>query len=82
MTVILGIKLKDKKENAVELQTILTEFNCIIKMRIGINNSSIFCSSDGIILILVEETENAIQLEKSLLEINEIEIQRMIFNRG
>ena len=79
MTVIIGIKISDKKTNAVELQKILTEFNCIIKMRIGLNNSSIFCSANGIILLQVENTENALQLEKSLLCIDGIELQRMIF---
>lgn len=79
MTVILGIKLPNKEENAVELQKILTEFNCIIKMRIGINNSSIFCSSNGIILLQIENKENALNVEKAVLEIDNIELQRMIF---
>lgn len=79
MTVILGIKLPDKAHNAVEFQRILTEFNCIIKMRIGINNSSIFCSTTGIVLLQTDNNESAINLEKALLEISGIEIQRMIF---
>ena len=79
MTVILGIKLLEKEENAVEFQKILTKFNCLIKMRIGINKSSLFCSSSGIILLHIEKAEDAISLEKELIEINEIEIQRMIF---
>lgn len=79
MTVIIGIKLPNKEENAVELQKILTEFNCIIKMRIGINNSTIFCSSNGIILLQIESKENALNVEKAVLEIDNIELQRMIF---
>ncbi len=79
MTIIIGIKLPDKINNAVEFQKILTEFNCTIKMRIGINNSSIFCSSNGIILLQLENTEKAIDLERELLEISGIELQRMIF---
>ncbi len=79
MTVIIGIKLPDKENNAVELQKILTEFNCIIKLRIGINNSSIFCSSTGIILLQIESEDNALNVEKALLEISGIELQRMIF---
>ncbi len=79
MTVIIGVKLPEKEENAVEFQRILTKFNCIIKMRIGINNSSIFCSSSGIILLQVENEDNAMELEKSLIEISGIEIQQMIF---
>ncbi len=79
MTVIIGIKLPEKMHNAVELQKILTEFNCIIKMRVGINNSSLFCSSSGIILLQIENTDNSLTLERALLEISGIEIQRMIF---
>lgn len=79
MTIIIGIKLPDKINNAVELQKILTEFNCIIKMRIGINNSSIFCSSTGIVLLQIENQDKAIELEKELIEISGIELQRMVF---
>lgn len=79
MTIIIGIKLPDKVNKAVELQKILTKFNCIIKMRIGINNSSIFCTDKGIILLQVENKDSVIDLEKELLEIDGIELQRMIF---
>ena len=79
MTVIIGVKLPEKEENAIKFQKILTRYNCIIKMRIGINNSSIFCSSSGIILLQVENEDNAIELEKSLIEISGIEIQHIIF---
>ena len=79
MTIILGIKLSDKQNNAVEFQKILTKFNCIIKTRVGINSNSIFCSSLGIILLHIEDEEKAIKMEKELIEISGIEIQRMVF---
>lgn len=79
MTVIIGVKLADKVDNAVQLQKILTKFNCIIKLRIGINNLSFFCSKTGIILLQVEKEEDAVNLEKELLNISGIELQRMIF---
>lgn len=79
MTVIIGIKLRDKTDNSVRLQEILTKYNCDIKLRIGINNSGIFCSSDGIILLQTEYNDKEIELEKELLNISGIEIQRMIF---
>lgn len=79
MTIIIGIKLSNKIDNAVELQQILTEFNCIIKLRIGINNQALFCSSTGIILLQIEDNEKAVELEKALLNIDSIELQRMIF---
>lgn len=79
MTIILGIKLTEKIKNAVGFQKILTKFNCVIKMRIGINNSSFFCSQNGIILLQIENSEDAFNLERALLNIEEIELQKMIF---
>ena len=79
MTVIIGIKLKDKNNNSLELQKILTEFNCEIKLRVGINNSSFLCSSYGIILLQIDSLDSAIKLENSLINISGIEIERMIF---
>ena len=79
MTIIIGVKLSDKIMNAVEFQRILTEFNCVIKMRIGINSTSLFCSKTGIILLQIEDKEKAEELEKVLFEISEIELQRMCF---
>ena len=79
MTVIIGIKLKDKNNNSLELQKILTEYNCEIKLRIGINNSSFLCSSYGIILLQIDSLDSAIKLENSLINISGVEIERMIF---
>ncbi len=79
MTVIVGIKLSDQQKDAVEFQEILSEFNCIIKLRIGIKNSEIFYNSTNIVLLQTEDDEKTIELEKNLLEIPGIELQRMIF---
>lgn len=79
MTVIIGIKLTNKEDNAVELQKVLTKFNCIIKMRLGINSASIFCSSTGIILLQTDSNEDALKIETELLDISGIELQRMVF---
>ncbi len=79
MTIILGIKLTDKTDTSVELQEILTKYNCIIKLRIGINNTSLFCSSNGIILLQTEKEEETLELEREILNISGVEIQKMIF---
>jgi len=79
MTVILGVKLADKEDNAIRFQQILTKFNCIIKLRVGINNTTIFCSSFGIVLLQIDDNDSSIELEKELIEISGIEIQKMIF---
>lgn len=79
MTIIIGIKLNNKEDNAIELQKILSEFACDIKLRIGINNASFLCSTTGIILLQVENRDAAIKLENSLINISGIELERMIF---
>lgn len=79
MTIIIGIKLNNKEANAVELQQILTDFGCDIKLRLGINNGSFLCSKSGIILLQLENKESAIRLENALININGIELERMIF---
>jgi len=79
MTVIIGIKLKDKINNSIKLQEILTKYNCAIKLRIGINNSGFFCSEDGIILLQTDSGDKELEFEKELLDISGIELQRMIF---
>lgn len=79
MTIIIGIKLPNKTANSLEFQRILTEFNCAIKLRIGINSTSLFCSKTGLILLQLEDKEETEKLEKALFEISEIEMQRMYF---
>lgn len=79
MTVIIGIKLKDKISNSLKFQEVLTKYNCDIKLRIGINNGGFFCSDDGLILIQIDSGEKEIEFEKELLDISGIELQRMIF---
>lgn len=79
MTVIIGVKLSEKEEHAVKFQKILTDYNCIIKLRLGINTASMLCSNVGIILLQIERNEDALKLEKAIIEVEGIEIQRMIF---
>ena len=79
MTVIIGVKLDDKDINSVEFQRILTKYNCIIKLRIGINNTDLLCSKKGIILLQTDNNKIELELERDLLNINGIELQRMIF---
>jgi len=79
MTVILGVKLADKEDNAIRFQKILTKFNCIIKLRLGINSTTIFCSNYGIVLLQIDDNDSSIELEKELIEISGIEMQKMIF---
>lgn len=81
MTVILGVKTKNRLETSDEIQKVLTKFGCNIKTRLGIHNIlGNICPKDALILLEIPQKEQAILLENELLNISEIEIQRMEFD--
>ena len=80
MPTIIGIKLPNRLENAALLQTILTNYGCSIRTRIGLHNLDYStCYPDGIILIDVIDNPTAVKLEVELSEIDDIELQKMVF---
>jgi len=81
MTTIIGLKLGDRCNNSCDLQGILTEFGCSIRTRLGLHPiTSECCYPYGIILLEVVDDVKAKELEVKLCEIENIEIQRMIFS--
>ncbi len=80
MVTILGIKVNDRMEHATDLQSILTKFGCSIKTRLGMHNAGTeSCAPFGVILLEIVDKDEALKIEKELLEISGIEIQRMVF---
>ena len=81
MTVILGIKLANRLDVAIEFQKVITKFGCAIQTRIGLHKTDTrYCASSGIILLEVIDHKIISDLEQELLKIDNIEIQRMTFN--
>jgi hypothetical protein len=61
MTAIIGIPINDRKEEAIKLQEILTEYGCKIKTRIGLHDMGEYkCLNYGIVIIEVTDDVNAI----------------------
>lgn len=80
MTTIMGIRLDNRTQTAVEFQKTLTQFGCIIKTRLGLHDvAANVCSPNGIILLEVINDEEAKKFENELCEIEGIEIQTMKF---
>lgn len=80
MTTIMGIRLDNRTQTAVEFQKILTKFGCIIKTRLGLHNvDANKCAPNGIILLEVIDDKEAKLFENELREIDGIEIQVMNF---
>lgn len=70
---ILIIKTSKRRENVDTLQKILTEFGCIIKMRLGLHEAEDVCSDEGLIILqLIDNSEEAEKLEIALKKLDGI----------
>ncbi|MBR1680618.1 hypothetical protein IJ707_02385 [bacterium] len=80
MTTIIGIGVENRKETAVKVQDILTEFGCDIKTRLGLNDyNETECSYKGLILVDVPNRDRALELEQKLKDIANVTIKEMEF---
>lgn len=48
---IMVIKLSKRKDDADNVQNVLTKYGCIIKMRLGLHEAEDACSDEGLILL-------------------------------
>ena len=81
MTTIMGIRLDNRTQTAVEFQKLLTKFGCIIKTRLGLHEvDANACAPNGIILLEVIDDVQAVEFEEELGKIEGIEIRVMKFN--
>ena len=80
MTTIIGIGIENRKETAINVQNVLTEYGCENKTRLGLNDyKETECSYKGIILVDVPNREQALKLEEKLKEIENVTIKEMEF---
>lgn len=80
MTTIIGVRLDNRTQTAVDFQRTLTNYGCIIKTRLGLHEvANNTCSPNGLILLEVINDTEANEFEKELCKIEGIEIQTMKF---
>ncbi len=73
---IIVIRNAKRRENADELQKVLTEYGCIIKTRLGLHEAGDACSNTGLIILqLTDESEEIAKLEKALSALEGITYQ-------
>lgn len=54
MKTIIGVKLENRAEDAVEFQNIITDFGCGIKTRIGLHDTfEDHCTNSGLVILEV-----------------------------
>lgn len=80
MTTILGIRLDNRTNTAVEFQKVLTHYGCAIKTRLGLHEvANNLCAPNGLILLEIISDSEAEKLKAELLEIEGLELQSMKF---
>lgn len=81
-TRILGIQVKDRQNDAAQLQQVLTNYGCFIKTRLGLHEmSSDNCSSKGLIILeLMGSSEDMQKVEDKVKALKGIEVQKMVFS--
>ena len=80
MTTIIGIRLDNRTQTALDFQKTLTSYGCIIKTRLGLHDvAANVCSPNGIILLEVIDDTQAVEFKNELGKIAGAEIQTMKF---
>jgi len=80
MTIILGVRLDNRTQTAIDFQKTLTSFGCLIKTRLGLHDvADNRCAPNGLIILEVIDGAESEDFEKELKNIHGIEIQKMKF---
>jgi hypothetical protein len=79
---IVGLRVKNRVEHVPELQRVLTECGCNIRMRLGLHDTGAdFCSPDGLILLdLYGDDCSCSDIRMRLSAIEGVEVQTMEFD--
>ena len=77
---VMCVLVKNRTNDAPQLQTVLTNHGCIIKTRVGmheVNN----CAEDGLIMLHLTGSKEAIyDLEKAINALSEIRARTMLLD--
>lgn len=78
---ILGIHVTDRVKKVADVQLVLTKFGCTIKTRLGLHEvMDEVCSPNGLIILeLTGNSEEFYKLENELLQIDGLEVKKMVF---
>lgn len=75
---IMAIRCDNRRENADELQKVLTAFGCSIRMRLGIHETGDVCANEGLILLhLVDQPGEIEKFEAALDAMDGIRFKTM-----
>lgn len=81
MRIFLGIEVGNREEDATKVQSLLTEYGCSIKTRLGMHEAGNLCSSMGLIILefVLGREEKVIALETELKKLESVKVRKMEF---
>lgn len=75
---IMTVLINKRSEEASDVQQLLTEYGCNIKMRLGLHDVEGVCAEDGLLILqLVGDQDKIASLEKKLSDIYGVKAQLM-----
>ncbi len=79
---VMGVLVTNRVQNAPELQKVLTDCGCQIKMRLGLHEAdAASCSPNGLILLeLFGDDAVYADVEAKLKTIKGLQVQKMVFD--
>ena len=82
-TRILGIMINNPSLEANHIQNILTKYGGCIRTRLGLHDmDEEYAGDTGLMLLeLIGDANESLKLEKELLAVSNVEVQKMVFNR-
>jgi hypothetical protein len=80
---ILGVMINEPSKDSEKIQGILTKYGCCIRTRLGMHDIDEEIARDtGLMLLeLIGDMQECLRLENELLELEGIEVQKMIFRK-
>jgi hypothetical protein len=70
---IMIIKTQKRRDNVPSLQKVLTDFGCLITMRLGLHEAGNVCSDEGLIILHLIDDESEIKsFEEALTKLDHI----------
>jgi hypothetical protein len=81
--IVLGVQITKRVQNVPSVQTVLTEYGCNIKTRLGLHEvTESICSTVGLLLLDTYGDEKQIlEMEAKLKEIKGVVVQKMVFEQ-
>ena len=80
--IILGVRITDRVKDVPAVQSILTEYGCNIKTRLGLHDAGpTHCATTGLLIVEMCGAESDIAaFEDKLKGVSGVQVQKMVFD--